>query len=161
MTSPINTSLTIQFAVRSEGLLSMEVDSRVEGLNKGMTTFYKGDSPGFLVHRSSNVTSVAIRSTEGGILFVTSGSEFVEEFITFAGERSASFSKPCRGNFSVLSSYGDSYTIRAVAEDGLRLADDALAVLYVRYRTEFSAYRLTGASGDAPVVILATGVVND
>lgn len=77
------------------GILSLEVDSREDGLNAGKTSFQPGDSVGLLLYRSPNVRIVA-----GPIL--TAGS-IAEEgihitdhvgFLPYAGETSANMSHP-------------------------------------------------------------------
>jgi len=162
VSSVVNTSLTIAFQpLTAKGVLMMEIDSRPEGINKGQTTFYAGDSPGFLMYKSSDVKNIRMHTSEGGISSATGGTMEIEEFVTFANSREGSFSKPRSGGFTIVKSWGGNPQIQVVGETSFLLRNEIIAVVKIRYTTSFSGYRLSGASGEAPVLIVAIGESDD
>ncbi len=157
MTTKLTSSVTVSFKTDIDGVLVMEVDDRPDGLNGGGTTFYPGDSPGFLIYKSSAVSIYNIRATEGAVADLGSGSRVVTEWLTCAMDKRATTKYPVTGGLSVLQSKGDSITGYQVAEEGITFPTKLLAVVEVQYTTNFTAHRLTGASGVAPVIVFATG----
>ena len=162
MTSPIHTSLVLDFQTQADGgVLQLEIDSRPEGTNNGVTTFYAGDSPGFLMYRSSNVVSVSFLSSEGGIASAGGGTTDIVEFLTVANAREVGFSKPRSGGLSIIGHWGDTPQVQEITETQIIFTKPIVTVLRVSYSAAFSAHRLTGASGEAPVLIVAIGEVHD
>jgi len=162
VSSVVSTSLTIAFkALTDRGVLLLEIDSRPEGINKGQTTFYAGDSPGFLMYKSSDVKNIHMYTSEGGVSQVQTGNIVVEEFVTLAMTREVSFSKPRSGSFSILKSWGGTPQVQAVGETTLLLRNEIVAVLQIRYTTSYVGYRLSGASGEAPALVVVIGESND
>lgn len=158
--SKVTTSLQIVFAVEgSSGEIKAEVDSRELGLNSGETQFYAGDSPGFLVFKEDGVGKLRLESSEGGIQSVTSGSIEVEEWLVFANSNSVGFQYPPNTGVALVEvNANNSASFR---KSGAQLVSDknTVAAVKVRYRTYFTGYRLTGASGKGPVVVFVQEVI--
>lgn len=157
MTNKLTSSVTVSFKTDIDGLLVMEVDDRPDGLNAGDTTFYPGDSPGFLVYKSAAVDIYNLRATEGAIATAGVGSRVVTEWLTCAMEKQARTKYPVSSGLSIITAKGDSIAGYSVTEEGLTFPTKVLAVVEVQYTAIFSAYRLTGASGEAPVIVFAAG----
>lgn len=161
----ITTTLVIQFtdpAAAGAGYqLSAEIDSRPDGLNKGVTSFIFGDSPGFLVYYSSGVSISNMQSSAGGISSAGTSQVEVVEFVTFANTREASLSKPPSGGVSFVS-MGGSAGAPSVSGSTCTLSSPAVAVFQATYFTTGHGHRLTGVSKPAgvselPVVIYIEG----
>ena len=160
MSSPVSTSLTLTFASNLPAeSLSLAIDSRKDGYNGGGTTFYPGDSPVLLEYRSSAVQIERRYATDGALSVLGTGSHYVEEFITVANTNVANLSKPYTGGFSVLGQWGQGVTVKSVEASSLTLTSKKIAVLKVKYLTTFTALRLSGAAGDAPVLVYVAGYV--
>lgn len=162
----VTTSIVVQFLDRTGGEtgahLSAEVDSREDGLNSGITQFYAGDSPAFLVYKSSDVTIGSMETTSGVIVPAGSGEISIEEIITFTKTAESNVSKPpisapvltlLSGSAPGLSSIGSKVFTSA----------PCLAVVRAVYNASFTAYRLTqvpetlGGSKEFPVIIFISG----
>ena len=158
MSENVRTSLVVNFATDLKSdVLQLAIDSRPNGLNKGITTFYKGDSPGFLMYKSSSVKGVTLRTSEGATSSATGGTETIEEYVTLAMSRELRLSKPRSGSVTIVDSWGDPISVQHQDESVLILTKAVVAVALIRYTASFSGHRLTGASGNAPVLIVAIG----
>lgn len=158
MSDNVRTSLTLNFATDFKSdVLQLAIDSRPGGLNNGITTFYKGDSPGFLMYKSSSVSGVSLRASDGSTVSASGGTETIEEHVTLAMSREIRLSKPRTGLVSIVNSWGDSISIQRQEETVVILSKPVVAVALVRYQTSFTGHRLVGASGEAPVLIVAIG----
>ena len=157
----INASIVIDIRSSSgaEGGLSAEIDSRPDGLNGGVTTFYEGDNPGILLFKTGNVVNVEGFATDGHITHVGSGTMEVTEWVTFANTNTASASKDITGGFTILKAKGDSLPDIKYSGTTITCSRAVLAVLQIRYTARFVKYRLVGAEGDAPVVVMFSGDV--
>jgi hypothetical protein len=155
--SQITATLVVNFSgTGGGGDLMLEVDSDPAGLNEGRTTFKPGEAPGFLLYKSDNVVVDILRCTEGGISEHGQRVETVREFLTCAGDRKVTTSKPVNGGFSILGSWGDAYTY-SLSNSEITFDSEKLLVLEVSYTTTAKQYRVNGASGVAPIVVLAIG----
>lgn len=156
----VSTSLTLSFSSDTDGgMLSMEVDGRPDGLNRGVTSFYRGDSPGILLFKSHDVTLLTLRATEGSVAEIGSTDIPTEEYLTCAFTTSASISKPSNnGRFTVTGVWGDALGTYTIADNTIQFSSPVLAVLRVEYTAVARTLRLVGASGDAPVIVFAQGV---
>lgn len=159
MPTRLSTGLVVQFALNDEGrgMLSAELDSRVDGLNQGRTSFVVGDSPGFLVFSKSDFRLNAPRATLGSIATAGIALVEVEEWVFVANQTSVSLPKPLSGGFTILSSYGDAPGTVRVSEDTLAFDEPKVAVLRVRYQSQARQYRLTGVGVPVPVLIYVSG----
>jgi hypothetical protein len=166
MAGAITTSLVVQFGSDTDDsyTLSAEIDSRVEGFNKGNTSFLPGDSPYYLVYKSPELTLSTVQSTGNSVNSGTTDIDVVE-YITFANSKTQNLSKPPVGSVTLtqLASVGTPGTL---SRDGQTLyyAEPAIAVVKAEYTTRPSVYRMTGIpttlGGETtfPVVVVITGV---
>lgn len=157
--SIISTSISIAFrtSLVGDGVLAIEADDRPEGMNAGKTQFTVGDNPGLLVYKTSNVNLLSMHTTEGGLNDEGADTRVVEEFITYADSREGEFSKPVYSDFTILQVWGGSVGDYFRNDTQLILPEVSLLVVKVRYTVRFHKFRLSGASGEAPVVVLARG----
>jgi len=164
MAQIITTSLVISFSGEGAygaggGMLRAEVDARPEGLNKGTTSFYKGDSPGFLVYKSLGVTISKMVASDGKTYGT---SDFIidrEEWLVFANTNQASLAYPPIGSVGLSHLKGVSSANLRV-EGGVVLAKiPVVATCKAKYKTKAWGYRLSGASGNGPVVVVIMGDV--
>lgn len=159
MSSSLNASISVEFASNLDrAVLQVEVDSRADGLNKGKTTFYPGDSPAFLVFKTQDVSLEKILTTQGYVQSVGSGSFTVEEWVTCAMSRTVNLTRPASGGVSILEYYGDLPKISSVYGATLTFAEKVLTSMKVSYTTQYQGYRVTGSLGDAPVIVYVQGV---
>ncbi len=159
----LTASLTIEFITESEldsGILQAEIDARPDGMNGGVTTFYPGDNPGILLFKSPGFTRVERLSTEGSLVSHGTGNMKVREFITFSNSTSASTTKPISGGLDILQVKGQGPVDMKVVGNSVTSSKAIVAVLEVEYTTSFSEYRLSGASGRAPVLVFFQGFVS-
>lgn len=158
----ITTSITIDFDAGDgdEGILKAEIDDRPTGYNSGVTNFVPGDSPVFLVFKTSNVTIDRMESSLGTISSVGSGTKEIEEFITFADTREASPGYPVSGGFSY-EWFGGSGS-PTVSESKITIPAKTVGVMKIKYDAKFSAYRLSSPTSyngvtTFPIVVFIAG----
>ena len=93
----ITTTLTVDFsaasAAGSQGSVYAEVDTREGGLNGGRSSFRPGEEVVILIFLD-RASLQSIASSDGFMSFHSTGSMAVDEYVTFAGGREASLSKP-------------------------------------------------------------------
>lgn len=159
----ITTSLVIDFDAGEEGgILTAEIDDRTDGYNTGNTSFVPGDSPAFLVYKTTNVVIDGIDQSEGAVNIIAAGSIDVEEYLTFANEREASPSKPISSAFSS-KWVGRDGGIVTQTESKITVPTPTVAALKITYKSNFTAYRLTGVplelDGETsfPIIIYIAG----
>lgn len=144
----VTTSIVVSFADPNQSKsyhLSAEIDARPDGLNRGITSFVIGDSPIYLVYKSSAVT-ITQTTTAGGISGAGSGIVVpVVETVTFVKSNTASLSKPPSGAVSWRHIGGDVATLR-VSETTVTASSPILSVYQATYNAVASAYRLSGVS---------------
>ena len=160
--SPITTSLVVSFTDTTgsnEGSLSLEIDDRLSGLNQGQTSFYAGDSPGFLLYKTSNAILDVLKSSEGSIQYVGDISITKEQDLVFANTREASLSYPASSVPSVVKKSPGAPALTLSGQSKVLIPTPSVAFYKISYTTVAKAYRLTGAAGDISVVIYAEGHV--
>lgn len=146
----ITTSLVIQFktsdgAAAENAVLTAELDSRENGLNLGKSQFLYGDSPAYLIYRTSNVTYTQ-ESTAGSVAYVETGLIDVNETIQFLADTESSLSKPPVGDvtFTLVAGRGIVPSALTVVGQKVTSPTEALAVVKATYQTQYEAYRLVG-----------------
>lgn len=161
----ITTSLVVEFTTGEEdGLLTAEVDGFETGLNGGDTSFVPGDSPGFLIYKSSNVIIDSITPSVGSISNLGSAftPEPIEDFLTFTDSRTASVNKPIYSGFTS-KWLGNNLGAVTRSEVNVTAANNGVGVLKVSYNSFYSQHRLTNVptvlNGETsfPVVIYIIG----
>jgi len=162
----VTASLVVNFdaggTADGQGILKAEFDSRDPqdgGLNPNGTSFRPGDQPVFLVYKTDSVNLDAIKTSEGSTALISRPSIQQEEWITFANVAEASLSYPAEGAVTILKSVGMPNP-SVINGSTLRVSNPVVGVVKVRYNTRPTAYQLNGASGENPVVIFVSGVVN-
>lgn len=161
----ITTSLVVQFN-QGEGnsILTAEVDSSPNGLNSGETQFVPGDSPGFLIYKTSNVVIDSITPSAGTISTVGSAftTEPITEYLTYTDSKIQSTNKPILGSFSS-KWLGNDLGAVTHTESTVAAANSGVGILKVDYYSFHYQYRLTGVpltlAGETsfPVVIYIVG----
>ena len=162
MTKSVNASTVVTFSTNLSGDIVLEVDDRLQGLNKGNTDFRPGDSPGFLLFKTQNVSIVELLTTQGVIQTVGSDSMVIEEWVSIVREVTTNLKYPASsGSLSITQTYGDGGAGAAAQGTTLTFPTPRLATYKVRYTTSFLMYRVTGSfSGDgAPILIYAGGIL--
>jgi membrane-associated protease RseP (regulator of RpoE activity) len=155
----ITTSLVINFTDPNDqggGVLQAEIDSRPDGWNGGNTSFIIGDSPAFLVYKTSNVSTTMIQ-TDGSISAIGSAVITISEYITFAKSNTSNLAKPPNGSvsFSLIGGTGGPLTVIGTT---VSTPSPIFAVYKAVYTTTALGYRLVGAS-DPVVLIVIEGIV--
>jgi hypothetical protein len=144
----VTTSLVVSFTDPNQSKnyhLSAEIDGRPTGLNKGITSFVIGDSPVYLVYKSSAVT-ISQRTTAGGISGAGGGIVIpIVETVTFVKSNTANLSKPPSGSVSWRHIGGETATL-TVSETNVKASKPILAVYQATYNAVATAYRLSGVS---------------
>lgn len=162
MAGVVTTSIVIQFGDEDSEQyhLTAEVDSRLDGFNKGNTKFIPGDSPAILVYRSPELSLQLIAST-GSLGSLGTGTIDVEEYLIFANEATAQLSKPPQGSVTLKRLSGPTGA-RVVGKEVV-LSQAGVGVYKANYKAKYDAYRLknvpTTLNGETsfPVVIVIIG----
>lgn len=147
----VTTSIVVQFSAGSSGdSLSAEVDSREDGLNQGKTSFAPGDTPVFLLFKSSDSVIIdAVIPSAGAISPVLVdpllGLYDVEEWVTFADTTEASLQKTVYSGFTYLW-YGNNLGTVTVSGNKLVCAVKGVGVLKVKYKAKYVPYSLASPS---------------
>lgn len=142
MSEIITASIVIDFDAKAEDILKVEVDDRLDGLNKGKTSFAPGDEVGLLIYRTSNVTIDKIITSLGSVKAEGSGSRQLEEFITFADADEAGSNYPIKSNFSY-SWIGETLgSLVLQGESSVKASSKGVAAAQIKYTTDFLQYRL-------------------
>ena len=92
----VTTSIVVDFdAAGSDGsILTLEVDSREDGYNKGKSSFSPGNDVYLLLLKTPDVTVQNLISSHGLLTKVEDTTIAVKEFGQFANEKSVSLSRP-------------------------------------------------------------------
>lgn len=140
----ITTSIVVQFTTTgASGILTAEIDSRETGFNNGKTSFQPGDAPAFLIFKSSDVTILTVEPSAGTIADLGTGTELIEETLTFANVTEANLSKPITGGLTY-KWLGNNLGVPAIVGDNLvRVPTVGVGVLQVSYQAPFEARRLS------------------
>lgn len=161
MSRPVRASLAISFSSNlGSDVLQVETDDRPDGGNSGRTAFYPGDTVYLLEYKSPAVRVEDRFATDGGLVVASVGSRVMREFVTVSGDKTASTTKPIDSGLTVLRSWGRPYAITGYFGSSISLAAPTVAVLEVQYTAKYSLLRLSGSSGEAPVLIHIMGIVD-
>lgn len=161
----ITTSIVVQFSTNGSGSgggsLSAQLDDRPTGLNGGTTGFKPGDSPAFLVFKSSDVILDSVVASAGGVVNAGAGSYTVEETITFANSDTASLSKPFASG-GLVTWYGNNLGGLTFSGNSVRASTKGVAVAKVSYQANYVAYRLNspsvlGGSTNFSIIVVVVG----
>lgn len=146
--SKVTASLVVDFGQSdgAKGILKVEIDDRPTGLNGGDTNFVPGQTVGYMVAQSSNVTVEAHIATYGTPVAVGSYSFTHTEIITFTGEVDVSPEYPILGSFTY-AWLGRNPGTLAATETEIKLTKapgviDAVGVATISYSTMVSLYTL-------------------
>ena len=140
----ITTSLVVNFEPGDGGgILTAQIDDRETGFNLGETSFRPGDSPAFLVYKSSNVTISDTVVSYGSLTDLGGGSSAETELLSFEMTREVSPSKPISSNFAS-KWLGNDGGIVTNTETNILVPDKVVAVLKADYTANFNAYRISG-----------------
>mgnify|MGYP000978255213 FL=1 len=82
----------------------------------------------------------------------------VEEFVTAVNTKSFNTDRPIYADFTILKAWGMPVSVTGMRGNLVSIAEPAIAVLQVRYVTRFTVLRLSGASGEAPVLVYSMGI---
>lgn len=171
--SEVTVSLVASFDNSNGGQLSAEFDARPTGFNKGVTSFKPGDSPAFLVYKSSDVEIETIKTsidqlppTDAHIQSLGAGVIEIKEDIQFSNTAQGNLQKPFYNNWSY-KWLGNNLGVPVPLENSVTVDSAGVGILRVTYNALFLAYRLTGVpnplSGETSysVLIVITGTRDD
>ena len=148
-------------------MLTAEVDARPDGFNGGKTSFTQGDSPVFLVFKTSDVTIDSIKPSAGAIQPLGAGNFLVEQDLQFVDNSGVVLSKPISGSFLTQKWLGvDLGTLSLVGQTSVVTSNppgDTPGVNRVTFNSQFQAYRIANINvplngeTEFPVVVLIKG----
>lgn len=156
MSTEITASLVVDFRDPNEtgadgagpdASLSVEVDSREDGLNDGRTTIRPGDPVYYLVYKTDNVMVTEHITTTGAIAGAGGGLISVDEYLSFVDDDEKTLNKPIAGGFSASWIGLNGGTVAQASQTRLRLPAKAVGVLHVTYQAAYSAYVLRNVPG--------------
>ena len=147
MVGNVTASIVVNFSDGGDsgnGILMAEIDRRSDGLNNGKSTFYPGDSVGFLLYKGSNVNIDSVVSSAGSIGPAGLQSITVKETVQFADKKVGTLQYPAKaiGGYKWLGNDGGQPSL--VDEVNLHIEEDIVGVLQVIYSTEAYGYVLSG-----------------
>jgi hypothetical protein len=161
MAQSVTTSIVVSFSdvAGSGGVLKAEIDNRPDGFNNGITTFYPGDEPAFLVFKTSDVTISRMEASEGALEGLGAATVHITgESITFANNREASLAYPCTGAITVdKSSPGAPALTLSENQITLTIPINSVCAYLVSYDTVAEGHKISGAAGDMDVVVYIEG----
>ena len=149
MADVITTSLVVDFSISSGddgSLLIAEIDgfeSSEGGLNGGDTSFAPGDSPGYLLYYTQDVTILTHLTSLGLVTSLGNRNITITEFITFEDTNESNLSKPATAAPSIVWVGNDLGTI--TMNDNLTkvtTASSGVAVAQAIYTTVGHQFRL-------------------
>lgn len=132
-------------------VLTAEIDTAVDGLNSGNTSFSAGDQVGYLVYRTDDVQLIAHIATAGSIVSAGYRDIEVEEFIVFSNTQSVSLPYPVQSGWETPVWYGTTLGNISVANqsqarvsplDPNNPPDYYVGVAKVKYVTRAYQYKL-------------------
>ncbi|MBL4781809.1 MAG: hypothetical protein JKX92_06160 [Porticoccaceae bacterium] len=147
MSENVTASIVVNFTsegASGAGILQAAIDARADGLNKGKTTFYPGDSVGFLLYSGANVNIDSVLSSAGDVTPVGEQSVVLTEYLQFADAKSASLQHPALGLGGYKWLGNDGGAISLVDEVNISIAEPVLGVLKVVYKARAYGYKLAG-----------------
>lgn len=166
----VTTTLVVNFnggGVGAQSVLTAEIDSRTNGFNGGKTSFGPGDSPVFLVFKTSDVTLTSVVPSTGVIQNVGAGLFAVEQDLQFTDAQGVSLTKPIYGSFQSSKWLGANLgaltlvgQTRAVAAN---MPGTTPGIARVTYNAQYQAYRIANINyplngeTEFPVVVLIKG----
>lgn len=148
MANIVTTTLVVDFSSQSGAgsILVAEIDdypSSEGGLNAGKTSFSSGDSPGYLVYYSSDVTIIEHLTSLGLIQNLGSRVVTITETLQFPKTKEASLSKPALAMPS-LTWYGNSLSGGVLGPLGTSISfiTEGVAVCKAVYQATANQFRL-------------------
>lgn len=167
----ITASLTIAFGTSdgdssANGTLTIELDSRADGYNKGKSSFTPGEYAYFLVYASDGL-SVTVAASAGQVSFVGEVNIEKTEDVTFAGSETTTLTCPAS---SITSSewMGTSLGSISLGSDKVTLTASGggagkVGMATITYKALAKVYGLgspstVGGSDSFSIALLATGV---
>ena len=147
MSENVTASIVVNFTSEGEsgsGILQAAIDDRPSGLNSGKTTFYPGDSVGFLLYRGANVNIDQVLSSAGAITPMGEQDVVLTEYLQFAGVKSATLQRPALGLGGYKWLGNDGGEISLVDEVNISIAEPVLGLLKVVYQARAYGYKLAG-----------------
>jgi len=140
----VTATLVVQFRNEAAGVLQAEIDSRPAGYNNGRTSFVPGDSPAFLMFKSTNVEILSEEVSAGTLATLAPGLLSVTDFLQFANADEASLSKPFHSGASYKWLGNNLGTPTIVGDTKVRLAAKGVGILKITYNSAFLARRFAG-----------------
>lgn len=148
-TNIVTATLVVNFSSQtgSESQLIAEIDgypSNEGGLNNGKTSFSGGDSPGYLVYYTSDVTILEHLTSLGFIQSLGTRLVNVSEFLEFPKTKEASLSKPAV-SMPTITWYGNSLPGGVLGPLGTNVlfTSEGVAVCKAEYTSLAHQFRLT------------------
>lgn len=146
----VNKVLVRGYLPTDTGFLSAEVDARVDGLNRGKTTFFSGDTAHLLVHAGSDISMAAPITSVGDILPGGVQSVNVTENVVFNGNKTAVLEKPAISIDSVIWQGNDLGTVWLGADRRtVSVSTSGVAIARVTYQSFAHSWSLTSPTSVA------------
>lgn len=167
MAENVTASLVVSFDTRGSdtSTMSVEVDSRENGLNNGDTQFDPGDQVWCLLYKTDDVTVTGFYTSTGSMVAKGYEDIVVEEFVAFPMDREATLSKPAIGPVSYLWVGNNLGNITVENQTKLTAATEGVGVAKVNYTTRGYKYLYSSPSTVAgltvfDVLLFWAGVAN-
>ncbi|MBF0602127.1 MAG: hypothetical protein HQL07_00370 [Nitrospirae bacterium] len=139
----INKVLVRGYLPSGDGFLSVEIDPRPDGPNKGQTTFYGGDTAHLLVYAGKEVSLASPVTSAGGIMPGAWQEVKVTQDIVFNGTSTAVLDKPAVAIDSTIWIGNDLGTISKEADDRtITVPNAGVAIARITYRTRVRSWGL-------------------
>ncbi|MBF0097503.1 MAG: hypothetical protein HQM04_16700 [Magnetococcales bacterium] len=146
---------------QNDGSVQVEIDSRPDGLNQGVSSWVPGDTAYFLVYATPNARVLSVSSSFGEVTMVGPVEVQHEEELVFEHSDSAQLSHPCTAITQIAWS-GEGLGNVAVAANGTGIKADRSGTVAVRvwynavpvvYRLETNAAECLAQSATAIVSV--------
>lgn len=163
MPSRVTASLVVSFSTESAasggGDLKLEVDSRPDGLNGGITQFGTEDDVYILLFKSANVEVTEITCTSGSLSPAGSGLADETDVLSFAKSAEANLGYPYAsgGAIAWMGASGGTPTF-AAGKSIVTVPNAVIAIGKATYKAAYQAYKLSGVGDVESVLIYAEGV---
>lgn len=179
----INSSVSVQFtdgtgagldpdeAARAGAYLSAEIDKRETGINGGKTSFAPGDTVGFLIYKSDNVTLSAPVASAGTVTMGGTTNVEQEADLTFANNHIASLSVTPYGGITETKWIGNNLgeitiTGRQATVDKSAIENQKVGVAKIKYVGQAITCTVTApleVNGETSfsIVVLIVGTITD
>ncbi len=134
---------------KNDGAVQVELDSRPDGLNQGISSWVPGDTAYFLVYATPNARVLSVSSSWGEVTRVGPVEVQHEEELVFEHSDSAQLSHPCTSITQIAWS-GEGVGDLTVAANGTGIKADQNGTVAVRvwYNALPVAYRLETNAAD-------------